>query len=292
MQYRSTLFVTLILGGVVFTSCASSYAPEKMSKSATESSNTFVAQEPIDASFKLTESPQTVKASRPRIQLIKKAAMTAIVNSVEESVDAVSSIITKKQGDLIKLEQQQPRNNRTPHKALIQMRVAQNLLTSTLDELAKLGTVQSRKITAQDVGDRLVDIQARLSNLRKTEANLQKIMDRAKSVKDVLSVTQELSKVREQIERIDAQLKNLQNQVAYSTITLNLEAAVASSSPERNFGSQMQSAWNNSTSSVVEFTIGLLKIGIWLFAYTPYLLIMVVAAYGINKWRQNFNNLS
>ncbi|KST63482.1 DUF4349 domain-containing protein [Mastigocoleus testarum] len=293
MQYKSTLFLMLLFAGTIFTSCASSTTESiKISESGEVSSDTFVAQRVSDASSKLIESPQAVKASRPKTQLIKKAAMTAIVDSVEESIDAVLEIITKQQGDLIKLEQKQPRNNRTPYKALIQMRVPQNLLTLTLDELAKLGTVQSRNITAQDVSDRLVDIQARLNNLRKTEANLQKLIDRAKSVKDILSVTQELSKVREQIERIDAQLKNLQNQVAYSTITLNLEAAVVNSSPKPNFGSQIKSTWNNSSNSVVEFTIGLLKIGIWLVAYTPYLLIMLAAAYGINKWRRSSNNLN
>jgi peptidoglycan hydrolase CwlO-like protein len=94
-----------------------------------------------------------------------------------------------------------------------------------------LGTVENRNITAADVGDRLVDFQARLTNLQKTEANLQKIMARAGSVRDVLSFAQELSNVRETIEQIDAQLKTLQNQVAYSTITLNLEAAVSSTIP-------------------------------------------------------------
>lgn len=67
-------------------------------------------------------------------------------------------------------------------------------------------------------------------------------MDRSGSVRDVLSVAKELSNVRQSIEQIDAQLKNLQNQVAYSTITLNLEAAVSGNAPQRAFGSQMQSA--------------------------------------------------
>jgi len=44
--------------------------------------------------------------------------------------------------------------------------------------------------------------------------------------------------VRQSIEQIDAQSKSLQNQVAYSAIALNLEAAVSSSSA--NLGTQIQ----------------------------------------------------
>ncbi len=165
----------------------------------------------------------------------------------------------------------------------VEMRVPQNLLETTLSDLAELGTVQSRNISAEDVGEQIVDFQARLSNLRRTESNLQKIMDKSGSVKDILSVAQELSKVREQIERITAQLKSLQNQVAYSTITLDLEAAVSITSNQPGLPSQIQDAWNNSTSSFGTFTVGLMKLGIWLIVYTPYLLILVAAGYFLKR---------
>ncbi len=61
--------------------------------------------------------------------------------------------------------------------------------------------------------------------MQKTESTLLEIMERSGSVSDVLKVAQELSDVRQSIEQINAQLKSLQNQVAYSTITLKLEAS-------------------------------------------------------------------
>jgi hypothetical protein len=81
--------------------------------------------------------------------------------------------------NLIKLSENQPKDEFARHTAAIQLRVPQNALDSTLGELAKLGSVKSRNITAEEVGDRIVDFQAQLSNLRRTEANLQKIMDKA-----------------------------------------------------------------------------------------------------------------
>lgn len=279
---KPTLFLTVLMGGVIFTSCAS--APN-LPKAALNNETTAsqAAASPLSDTA-ISQKAETAQVPRSRPQLIKKAAISLIVDSVDKSLNAVSEIINKQQGDLISLQEQQPTKTNTRHTASIQLRVPQNLLQPTLDELAKLGTVQSRNISAEDVGDRLVDFQARLTNLRKTEANLQKIMDRAGSVRDVLSVAQELSQVRQSIEQIDAQLKSLQNQVAYSTITLKLEAAVSSSGTQRALGSQLQESWNKSTNSFGDFTAGLLKLGIWLMVYSPYFLALAAVGYGFNRW--------
>ncbi|MCC5664584.1 DUF4349 domain-containing protein [Nostoc sp. CHAB 5784] len=281
----SALFVSALLGGVIFTSCASSHqlANKQLPPMAADGA---ANQASAPANESSSQKAETAPIARSRPQLIKKAAISLTVNSVEKTIDAVSQIINKQQGDLIGLKQQQPKNDNPRYTATIQLRIPENLLESTLEELAKLGTVKSRNITAEDVGDRLVDFQARLTNLQKTEANLQKIMDRAGSVRDVLSVAQELSNVRETIEQINAQLKSLQNQVAYSTITLNLEAAVSSTSSQPAFGLQVQETWNKSTHSLSSFSVGLLKLGIWLIVYSPYLLIFAALIYGFTRWRR------
>ncbi|MBW4688960.1 MAG: DUF4349 domain-containing protein [Komarekiella atlantica HA4396-MV6] len=282
---KSALFVSALLGGIIFTSCASARQPSNQALSP-------IAAEQAASTTGNTAQKLEAPIPRARPQLIKKAAMTLVVNSVDKSIDAVSQIINKQQGDLIGLKEQQPTKESTRHTALIQIRVPQNLLEPSLDELAKLGTLKNRNITAEDVGDRLVDLQARLSNLQKTEANLQKIMDRSGSVRDVLNVAQELSNVRQSIEQINAQLKNLQNQVTYSTITLNLEAAISSTSPQRALGEQIQETWNNSTHSLSVFTVRLLKLGIWLMVYSPYLLILAAGVYGFTRWRRHSPRLT
>ncbi|BCL36255.1 DUF4349 domain-containing protein [Nostoc sp. MS1] len=278
--HKSGLLLSVLVGGVIFTSCGSAPPPESQALAP-------VPAPAPGAADNVGQKVQAAQVPRSRPQLIKKAAMTVIVNSVDKSIETVTQIINRQQGDLIGLNEQQPTKEDSRHTASIQLRVPQNLLESTLEELAKLGTVENRNITAEDVGSQLVDFQARLTNLRKTEANLQKIMDRAGSVRDILSVAQELSNVRQSIEQIYAQLKNLQNQIAYSTITLKLEAAVSSSSPQRGVSSQVQETWNNSTQSLGNFTVGLLKLGIWLMVYSPYLLILAGGGYTFYRWRRN-----
>lgn len=285
---QSAVLLTTLLGSMMLTSCAS--VPTNVASKAVPPGapvNEVMNQAALSADTNGNAAEKTASVPRSRPQLIKKAAMTVVVNSVDQSIDIVTGIITKQQGDLISLKERQPTKSNSRHTASIQLRIPQNLLEPTIEELAKLGTVENRNISAEDVGNQLVDFQARLTNLRKTEANLQKIMDRAGSIRDVLNVAQELSNVRQAIEQIDAQLKNLQNQVAYSTITLNLEAAVASTSPQRAVGSQIYETWNNSTQSLTNVTVGLLKLGIWLIVYSPYILVFTAGAYGVYRWRRN-----
>jgi hypothetical protein len=176
---KSTLILSLLAGGVIFTSCASIPSSESTNQALPKAQlNNQVADTapaaPTEASESTSATAQAAQLTRSRPQLIKKAAIALIVDSVNKSIDAVSQIISQQQGDLIRLEEQQPKNESARHTAMIQLRVPQNLLEPTLEKLAKLGTVESRNITTVDVGDQIVDIQARLSNLRRTESNLPK----------------------------------------------------------------------------------------------------------------------
>jgi hypothetical protein len=230
---------------------------------------------------KLAETP----ATRP--QLIKKAELSVVVKSIDATTKSVTNIVEKQQGDILGFQNQKPPDSSVRQTASVEIRVPQERLETTLEALAKLGTVENRALTAEDVTEQLVDSEARLRNLRKSEEMVLKIMERSGSVGDVLKASQELSKIRESIERIDAQLKSLRNQVAYSTISLTLEAAVsAQQTPEPSLGLRVQETWGKATHSVGELTLGLFGLGIWLLAYSPYFLLIAAAVYGFNRFKK------
>ncbi|MBD0394434.1 MAG: DUF4349 domain-containing protein [Microcoleus sp. C1-bin4] len=230
---------------------------------------------------KAAETP----ATRP--QLIKKAELSVVVKSIDATTKSVTNIVEKQQGDILGFQNQKPPDSSVRQTASVQIRVPQERLETTLDALAKLGTVENRSLTAEDVTEQLVDSEARLRNLRKSEEMVLKIMERSGSVGDVLKASQELSNIRESIERIDAQLKSLRNQVAYSTISLTLEAAVsAQQTPEPSLGLRVQETWGKATHSVGELTLGLFGLGIWLLAYSPYFLLIAAAVYGFNRFKK------
>ncbi|MEG4234015.1 DUF4349 domain-containing protein [Microcoleus sp. Pol11C3] len=232
-------------------------------------------------------SKKAAETTATRPQLIKKAQLSVVVKSIDASTKSVTNIVEKQQGDILGFQNQKPPDSSVRQTASVEIRVPQERLETTLEALAKLGNVENRALTAEDVTNQLVDSEARLRNLRKSEEMVLKIMERSGSVGDVLKAAQELSNIRESIERIDAQLKSLRNQVAYSTISLTLEAAVsAQQTPEPTLGLRVQETWGKATHSVGELTLGLFGLGIWLLAYSPYFLLIAAAVYGFNRFKK------
>jgi hypothetical protein len=91
-----------------------------------------------------------------------------------------------------------------------------------IKDVEAMGTVRQRQISAQDVTEEYVDLQARQRNLERHEQQLLTFMDRATKVPDLLAVEQELSRVRGQIEQITGRLRYLAHNVEMASITVVL----------------------------------------------------------------------
>lgn len=241
-----------------------------------ESANilTDPAEIEADTSRSVEPSNDAVTAGQP--QLIKRAQLGLAVDSIDNSLKSASQLIRTQQGDILDLQDNQI--EAVQRTAYLRIRVPQANLDSLLESLSALGTVQQQGLSAEDVSTQIVDAQARLRNLRKSEESLLKIMERSGEISHVLEVSRELSRVREQIEQIDARVQNLKTQVRYSTVDLTLLATVPTQSVGRPLGTTIRATWRNATESVGDLTIGLMKISLWLLAYSPYLLVVAIAS--------------
>ena len=280
-QRFSVVLVLTVLSAVMMASCAQQAGQYNASM---ESSPLPPANAPAPAN----QAVAAAEVPKAAPQLIKNAGLTLMVKSIDKTMKEVSAIAQTQQGDILGFQNQKPQDSSMRHTASMRIRVPQNKLQPTLDALTRLGTVQKQTLTAEDVSNQLVDLDARLRNLRKSEELTLKIMERSGSIGDVLKASQQVNTIRDEIERIDAQLKKLRDQVAYSTILLNLEAAVsASSKTQPPLGLRMQESWGQATHSVGQFTLGLLALSIWLVAFSPYLLLGGAAIHGYQRFRKH-----
>jgi Domain of unknown function (DUF4349) len=131
----------------------------------------------------------------------------------------------------------------------------------------------------EDVTGQVVDLGARIKNLQATEQALQAIMNRATQIKDVLAVQDELTTVRGQIEEMQTQQSGLQEQAAYSTLTVTL-----SLKPDPVQTSQQQfdpkSQVDQASASLVGVLQGLATAGIWFaIVWLPILLALGILAW-------------
>ena len=89
--------------------------------------------------------------------------------------------------------------------------------------LSPLGKVEYVNVSAQDVGEEYVDVEARMANDHRLEERLIELLaTRTGKLKDVLDVEQELARVREEIERYEGRLRFLRSHAELSTLSITV----------------------------------------------------------------------
>lgn len=253
----------------------------------TTSESAPIAAEAGDAAMSSDAGGQLVQDRTPKAapQLIETADLGLSVAAIAPAVDAIRELTVEQGGDLLNLNITTPKGASEPDNASLTLRVPQQNLEVFLADLSDLGNVTRETISAQDVSDQLVDLAARLRNLRKTEETLLGIMERTGAVADVLKVAQELNNVRAEIERIEAQRQDLSQRVAFSTVNLQLDLAGTARPAVPALTRQLGNTWNQASRSVSGFTTLLLKISLWLLAYSPYLLAIAALVWLLARRR-------
>lgn len=275
-QKRLPWFVGL-LSLAALASCSSAIAPtaESLDQAVSVAESAPAGDTSAQNLLDTPRSPQ-------RPQLIKRAFLQIELDDIGDAITNIEALLGQYQGDLLTLSDQENEYG-SPRRVQVELRVPQGNLSALLDELREVGTVVEQSITAEDVSNQLVDLSARVRNLRKSEEALLEIMERSGSVADVLEVARELSNVRETIERADAQLSNLQNQVAYSTISLLLVSTQATAPDAAPIGETLGATWQSASSALRSVSVGLLRILLWLLVFSPYLAMLLLLGWG-GRW--------
>jgi len=84
------------------------------------------------------------------------------------------------------------------------------------------GEVTSKIINARDVTVEYFDLESRLANKRSYLERYRELLRQAKTVKDILEIEEQIRSLTEEIDSAEGRLKYLSDQVAYSTLNLNI----------------------------------------------------------------------
>jgi Domain of unknown function (DUF4349) len=105
--------------------------------------------------------------------------------------------------------------------ASLELKVPSERFHDALAGLSPIGKVESVNVSAEDVGEEYVDIDARVQNAHRLEARIIDLLaNRTGKLQDVLSVEHELARVREEIERYEGRMRFLRTRAAMSTLTI------------------------------------------------------------------------
>jgi len=167
-----------------------------------------------------SQTPTLPLPSRGRM-LIQTSTLNFEVANYDEALAQIQKIATQGGGYLISSTTQIHDNN--VKSGNVTLRIEAKNFAAALQALKQLAKkLESESVQGNDVTEEFYDLTARLDNKRKAEKRYQEILATAKNTKDILEVEQALTNVREEIERMEGRKRFLEDQIALSTINVNL----------------------------------------------------------------------
>jgi hypothetical protein len=159
--------------------------------------------------------------------------------------------------------------------AYITVRIPAQSFDEALAQLQKLGRVRELSTSTDDVTAHIVDLRARLRHYRAVEERLLSFLDKADTVAAALAVQDRIDRTQLMVEEIEAQLKQLDETVAYSTLSISLSerghAVTAVDDDATGF-------WGAITNSLRLVGDGFRWIGVALGAALPFLVVFGAVA--------------
>lgn len=165
-------------------------------------------------------APSFAPAQQTRM-LIKTADLVCEVENFDEARARVQNLAEQNGGYIVSSQTSVSDENRKSGR--VALRIPSDKFDETLTALKKLvKKTNSESINGNDVTEEFYDISARLDNKRKAEQRFQEILRTASKTTEILEVERALVEVREEIERMEGRKRFLADQVALSTISVNL----------------------------------------------------------------------
>ena len=217
-------------------------------------------------------------------QVIRVAQMTITVGSgsFDTKLAGVRALVQLQGGFISGTDaQSNPVTNDQIRTGVITFMVPAAKFDDTIDQLAKMGKVQTEHISGNDVSAQYVDLQARLANQEAQRNAMLALLKRATSISDIINVQNQIGQITGQIEQLKGQIQYIEHNTAYSTVTVNLlEAGAPLQTTPRDswgFASALSDGAHNFVTTINYILSGLGAIG-------P---VLVLLGLGYLLWRRS-----
>lgn len=228
----------------------------------------------------VTQSLEPLTQSDQKI--INTADLSLQVSDVRKTADSIKEIVTKSEGVVQSSSVSAGREDK--YTGVVTVRVPSSKFDKTLNEIQILGKVTTSSVTAQDVTEEYVDLDAQKNALTNQLSQYNRILGQAVNVSEILEVQREIERIQVELDRITGKMKYLDNRITFSTITVLLsEPASVVPSPGYSITSVISQAIGGFADTVVWLVIMIMTL----------LPVIIIAAIGViiySRWKVRRSN--
>ncbi|TKA06456.1 DUF4349 domain-containing protein [Actinacidiphila oryziradicis] len=157
--------------------------------------------------------------------IVRTATLTVQANNVADALAQARTLVAGA-GGYVGDENTSLDSKGLQHSRL-QLRVPPDTYDRVLGDLAGLGRLLGRTVSAQDVTEQVVDVQSRIKTQQASVARVRELMNRATKISDIVSLEGQLSTREADLESLQAQQASLKERTGMATVTLVLTEPAA-----------------------------------------------------------------
>lgn len=143
-----------------------------------------------------------------------------------------------------------------------------------ISALKGLGNIVNDNNVISDVTSQYFDLDARIETLKVQEKRLLELLEGGKELTDILEIETKLANVRYEIETYTSSFKNLENQISYATLNLDLQEVIQVTEfkePAKTVWDKMSQGFMNSLRNIKDIFVNLVIVFI---AGLPYFIVL------------------
>jgi len=166
------------------------------------------------------------------LMVVKTADVSYEVEDVDKATDEVVTVVSKYNAFI--LDSHKYKDEYGFNYSTVTVRIKPEYFEKAIKDLHEgvEGELTNEQITGEDVTAEYVDLKARLDNKLEVQRRFNEYLDtQTQSLNDIITVERELERIGEDVERLKGELRYLENRVALSTITVNVQEPSAPTIP-------------------------------------------------------------
>lgn len=212
------------------------------------------------------------KAENPAEQeqkIIKNADLRFETKSIDTTAATINAAI-KKYNALLQNDSQAKDDNSLSRTMTVRL-PSGNFEGFVADISKGVSYFEKRDITADDVTEEYIDVEARMKAKKVLEERYYDMLRKATKVADMLEIEKEISAIRQEIDAAEGKLRYIRSRVSMSTVTIQFYKITENNGgATESYGDKMLAAVKSGFNGLSSFLLGLLYI--W-----PFILIFVGA---------------